>query len=150
MKKKLLKLTETQAKLLEILLTVFGIILIIIFGISLGLNFPSNQERIGNFVRVLIFLLTIGWLILVINFGDIIKIEERNIKSKKFDVKCSSFYSLKNSLSKFLSKKEYKDIFTEICPESSELFNMIHVYETNGMKCWTDAVSNRTVCGIEE
>ncbi len=46
--------------------------------------------------------------------------------------------------------KEYKDIFTEISPESSELFNMIHVYETNGMKCWTDAVSNRTVCGIEE
>ena len=111
MKKKLLKLTETQAKLLEILLTIFGIILIIIFGISLGLNFPLNQERIGNFVRVLIFLLTIGWFILVINFGDIIKIEKRNIKSKKFDVKCSSFYSLKNSLSKFLSKKEYKDIF---------------------------------------
>lgn len=39
--------------------------------------------------------------------------------------------------------------FPDICPDWSHLSDMIHVYETENLYYWLDAVNNRAVCGTE-
>ena len=40
-----------------------------------------------------------------------------------------------------------ENLFPEICPDMTDLFEMIHVWKTPGLGCWNDPLSGMAQCG---